>query len=70
MQSIDITSDIMRHRMYKSAAELTLICHGAAAAAAGGYAIREAISEETGEIDIAMELETSKRFPDAQYRDT
>lgn len=75
-RAVDIAGETMRQRMHKSAAELDLIRHGAAVADAGGYAIREAISEGTREIDVAMagrnamELEIAKRFPDAEYRDT
>jgi len=75
-RAVDIVGETMRQRMHKSAAELDLIRHGAAVADVGGYAIREAISEGTREIDVAMagrnamELEIAKRFPDAEYRDT
>jgi creatinase len=75
-RAVDIAGETMRQRMHKSAAELDLIRHGAAVADVGGYAIREAISEGTREIDVAMagrnamELEIAKRFPDAEYRDT
>jgi len=75
-RAVDIAGETMRKRMHKSAAELDLIRHGAAVADVGGYAIREAISEGTREIDVAMagrnamELEIAKRFPDAEYRDT
>ena len=74
--SVDIAGETMRQRMHKSPAELDLIRHGAAVADVGGYAIRAAIREGTREIDVAMagrnamELEISKRFPDAEYRDT
>jgi creatinase len=66
----------MRQRMVKSEAERDLIRAGAAVADVGGYAIREAIAEGAREIDVAiagrdaMELETARRFPDAEYRDT
>ena len=75
-RAVDIAGETMRQRMHKSPAELDLIRHGAAVADVGGYAIREAISEGTREIDVAMagrnamELEIAKRFPDAEYRDT
>ena len=75
-RAVDIAGETMQQRMHKSTAELDLIRHGAAVADVGGYAIREAISEGTREIDVAMagrnamELEIAKRFPDAEYRDT
>lgn len=75
-RAVDIAGETMRQRMHKSAAELDLIRHGAAVADVGGYAIREAISEGTREIDVAMagrnamELEIAKCFPDAEYCDT
>ena len=75
-RAVDIAGETMRQRMHKSPAELDLIRHGAAVADVGGYAIREAISEGTREIYVAMagrnamELEIAKRFPDAEYRDT
>ena len=75
-RAVDIAGETMQQRMHKSTAELDLIRHGAAVADVGGYAIREAISEGTREIYVAMagrnamELEIAKRFPDAEYRDT
>ncbi|RED18413.1 aminopeptidase P family protein [Pontivivens insulae] len=74
--TVDIAPATMRLRMHKSPAEIDLIRAGAATADVGGYAIREAISEGTREIDIAMagrdamEIEIAKRYPDAEYRDT
>ncbi|APE43863.1 creatininase [Sulfitobacter alexandrii] len=76
VRKIDISSDTMRQRMHKSAAEIALIRSGAAVADVGGYAIRDAIAVGAREIDIAMagrdamELEIASRFPDAEYRDT
>lgn len=72
----DMGPDLMRLRLVKSPAEQALIRAGAAVADAGGYAIREAVSAGTREIDVAMagrdamELEIAARFPDAEYRDT
>lgn len=72
----DIAPDTMAQRMHKSQPELDLIRQGAAVADVGGYAIRDAIKVGAREIDIAMagrdamELEITKRFPDAEYRDT
>ncbi|WP_300434669.1 aminopeptidase P family protein [uncultured Mameliella sp.] len=72
----DIAPATMRQRMHKSEAEIALIRHGAQVADVGGYAIRDAITEGTREIDVAMagrdamELEIARRFPEAEYRDT
>lgn len=74
--TVDLAPATMQQRMYKSPAEIELIRHGAAVADVGGFAIRDAISIGTREIDVAMagrdamELEIAKRFPDAEYRDT
>ena len=73
---VDIAPATMRQRMHKSAAEITLIRHGANVADVGGYAIRDAVQAGAREIDVAMagrdamELEIARRFPDAEYRDT
>lgn len=73
---VDIASQCMVQRMFKSDAEVALIRHGAQVADVGGYAIREAIKAGVREIDVAMagrdamELEIAKRFPQAEYRDT
>ncbi len=75
-ETIDIAPATMSQRMYKSSAELALICAGAATADVGGYAIRDQIKSGSREIDTAMagrdamELEIAKRFPDAEYRDS
>lgn len=72
----DIAPTTMRLRMHKSAAEIELICAGAATADVGGYAIKEAIKAGAREIDVAMagrdamELEIARRFPDSEIRDT
>ena len=74
--TLDIAPATMRQRMHKSPAEIALIRQGAAVADVGGFAIKDAISVGTREIDVAMagrdamELEIAKRFPDAEYRDT
>lgn len=73
---VDMAPATMRQRMHKSTAEIALIRQGAAVADAGGYAIREAVTAGTREIDVAMagrdamELEIARRFPQAEYRDT
>jgi creatinase len=73
---VDIAPATMKQRMMKSAAEIAIIKAGANTADVGGYAIREAISVGTREIDVAMagrdamEREIARRFPDAEYRDT
>jgi creatinase len=73
---VDIASQCMVQRMFKSEAEVALIRQGAQVADVGGYAIRDAIKAGVREIDVAMagrdamELEIAKRFPDAEYRDT
>jgi creatinase len=75
-RGMDIAPATMAQRMLKSAAEITLIKHGANVADIGGYAIREAIREGVTELEVsmagrdAMEREIAKRFPDAEYRDT
>jgi len=74
--TLDIAPATMRQRMHKSPAEIALIRQGAAVADVGGFAIKDAVSVGTREIDVAMagrdamELEIAKRFPDAEYRDT
>ncbi|MDO5612813.1 MAG: aminopeptidase P family protein [Paracoccus sp. (in: a-proteobacteria)] len=75
-QLTDIAPATMRQRMLKSPAEIALIRAGAGVADVGGYAIRDAVRAGAREIDVAiagrdaMELEISRRFPDAEYRDT
>ena len=74
--TINLSGPIMRQRMHKSAAEITLIREAARIADIGGYAVKNAIKEGQREIDIAMagrnamELEIANVFPDAEYRDT
>jgi len=73
---VDIATQCMVQRMFKSEAEVALIRQGAQVADVGGYAIRDAIKAGVREIDVAMagrdamELEIAKRFPEAEYRDT
>jgi creatinase len=75
-KTVDIAPDTMRQRMMKSPAELAIIRAGAHTADVGGYAIRDAISVGTREIDVAMagrdamELEIARAYPHAEYRDT
>lgn len=72
----DLTTAIMRQRMHKSPAELTLIRKSANIADIGGYAMRNEIKVGQREIDVAMagrnamELAIAMEFPDAEYRDT
>ncbi len=72
----DIAPAVMAKRMVKSPAEIELITHGARIADIGGAAIRDAIKQDTREIDVAiagrdaMELAIAETFPDAEYRDT
>ena len=74
--TVDISADTMRQRMYKSAAEISLIRKCTAIADVGGYAVRDAVREGTREIDVAMagrdamEAEIARVFPHAEYRDT
>lgn len=74
--AVDLSDQVMRQRMHKSLAEISLIREGARVADVGGYAIRDAIKEGQREIDVAMagrnamELEIAASFPDAEYRDT
>ncbi len=73
---VDIAPDVMRARMIKSPAEISLITEGARIADIGGAAIRDAIRVGTREIDVAMagrdamELAIAEAFPEAEYRDT
>ncbi|MDO5756536.1 MAG: aminopeptidase P family protein [Rhodobacterales bacterium] len=74
--TVDIAPTTMVQRMHKSQAELDLIRRCCKVADVGGYAIKDAISVGTREIDVAiagrdaMELEIAKEFPDAEYRDS
>jgi creatinase len=74
--SVDLYEATMIQRMHKSDAELVLIRAGASVADVGGFAIKDAVREGVREIDVAMagrdamEVEISKQFPDAEYRDT
>jgi creatinase len=73
---VDLASATMRQRLHKSTAEIALIRQGAQVADIGGYAIRDAIREGAREIEVAMvgrnamETEITRRFPQAEYRDT
>lgn len=72
----DISSDVMRLRMIKSAEEIALIREGARVADLGGEAVRDAIAPGVREIDVAMagrdamELEIAKSHPDSEIRDS
>ena len=73
---VDIAPPTMASRMRKSAEEIVLIKEGARVADVGGFAIRDAITAGTREIDVAiagrdaMELEIAKSFPGSELRDT
>lgn len=73
---VDVSNDTLRQRTYKSDAERALITDGAAVAAVGMAAMRDAIRPDIREIDVAMagrdamELDIATRFPQAEYRDT
>ncbi len=73
---IDIGPEVMRQRMVKSPAEISLIREGARIADLGGEAIRAAIRPGTREIDVAqagrdaMETEIAQAFHDSELRDT
>tara|TARA_R110000787_G_scaffold63679_3_gene143278 strand:+ start:2650 stop:3861 length:1212 start_codon:yes stop_codon:yes gene_type:complete len=73
---VDIAPACMRMRMVKSAAEITLIKHGAAVADIGGAACVAAIQPGVPEHEVAihstdaMIREIAKRFPDSELRDT
>ena len=72
---VDVSGDVMRLRMVKSAEEIAIIKEGARVADHGGEAIKAAIKEGTREIDVAMagrdamELEIARSHPDSEIRD-
>ncbi len=72
----DMSDEIMKTRMVKSAEEIGLIKGGARIADIGGEAIREAIRPGAREIDIAMagrdamELAIAENYPDSEIRDS
>lgn len=72
----DLSHPIMNLRMVKSDEEIALIRAGARIADIGGQAIRDAISVDTREIDVAMagrdamELAIAQAYPDSELRDT
>ncbi len=73
---IDISPEVMRNRMIKSAEEIELIRSGARIADIGGTAIYEAIQTGVSELEIAMagrdamERVIAEAHPNAEYRDT
>ncbi|MFH0255863.1 M24 family metallopeptidase [Vibrio rumoiensis] len=75
-QLIDISSDVMKMRMIKSAEEIAIIKNGARIADIGGYACKDAIQENVGEHEIAiastdaMIREIAKTYPHTEIRDT
>ena len=72
----DLSGDIMRLRMIKSAEEIELIKGGARVADIGGGAIRDHIREGAREIDVAMagrdamELAIAEAYPHSELRDS
>ncbi len=76
VETIDVATECMRHRMIKSPAEIALIREGARIADIGGAAIAAAVREGTREIDVAMagrdamEIEIARSFPNSELRDT
>ena len=72
----DLAGDIMQLRMIKSVEEIELIKGGARIADVGGAAIRDAISEGSREIDVAMagrdamELAIAEAYPHSELRDS
>ena len=72
----DIAPDTMTARLIKSPEEIALIREGARIADIGGAAVRDAIREDTREIDVAMagrdamEIEIARSHPDSEMRDS
>ena len=73
---IDVSLDMMRQRMIKSAEEIEVIKHGTRIGDIGGAAIKEAIREGITEYEVAligteaMTHEIARTFPDQEVRDT
>lgn len=73
---IDVSLDVMRQRMIKSAEEIEVIKHGALIGDLGGEAIKAAIREGITEYEVAligteaMVHEIARTFPDQEVRDT
>lgn len=73
---VDVAPATQASRMIKSPEEIALIREGARIADLGGAAIRDAIFEDTREIDVAMagrdamEAEIARAHPASELRDT
>ncbi|MEZ5932962.1 MAG: M24 family metallopeptidase [Alphaproteobacteria bacterium] len=73
---VDISADVMRQRMVKSAEEILLIKEGARIADIGGFAAVEAIAVGAPEHEIALQAtramvrEIATTFPHAELMDT
>jgi len=72
----DVSKDLMKLRMIKSAEEIEIIKNGARIADLGGEEIKNYIKVGESELEIAiagrdrMEREIAKTYPDAEYMDT
>lgn len=73
---VDVSADVMKMRMVKSAEEIEVIRNGARIADIGGMACKEAIAEGVPEHEIAiastnaMIREIAKTYPHTEIRDT
>lgn len=73
---VDVSQDVMKHRMIKSAEEIEHIKNGARVADIGGYAVVEAINEGVPEYEVAlagtqaMTREIARLYPQSELRDT
>jgi len=73
---VDVSQEVMRHRMIKSKEEIELIKNGARVADIGGFAAVEAIAEGVPEYEVALHAtqamvrEIAKLYPDTELRDT
>ncbi|MDL5155633.1 aminopeptidase P family protein [Actinomycetospora termitidis] len=73
---VDVSQEVMRHRMIKSEEEIALITEGARIADLGGAAVVGAVREGVPEYEVAlagtaaMVREIARSFPDAELRDT
>jgi creatinase len=72
----DVSKNLMKLRMIKSAEEIEIIKNGARIADIGGKEIKKHIKVGESELEIAiagrdrMEREIAKTYPDAEYMDT
>lgn len=75
-ETVDIAPATMKQRMIKSVAEIALIRECARICDIGGFAVRDAITPGTREIDVAMagrdamELAIADSFPGSELRDS